>query len=211
MITGGRIPVATGVDLTMMYAAHEAFARDLDRITAAVVAGDAFAGPTRAVWRRFVAQLERHHTAEDTALWPRLRECSLGADALAVLDAMELEHVDIEVQLERVDSAFADCRQDQLALGLRALREALAAHLRHEEEAALPLVVIHLGPHGWDGFIRDVRSRPGGLRSAASYLGWLLDGASDATRARVLAALPLPVRWVYMAKERSQRALTVRR
>jgi hypothetical protein len=211
VITGGRVPVATGVDPAMMYAAHAAFARDLDRIASAAVGSDVFAAPTRATWHRLEQQLHRHHAAEDAALWPALRDCPLDPDEIAVLDAMELEHARIEVALERVDNAFADCRQDQLAAGLRALSEALADHLRHEEEAALPLVVTHLGTGGWDAFVREARSRQRGLRGAASYLDWLLDGAPDATRRRVLSTLPAPVRWVYSAKTRSQRAPTVRR
>jgi hypothetical protein len=211
VITGGRIPVATGIDLTMMYAAHEAFARDLDRIAAATVGSDVFAAPNRAVWNRFEQQLHRHHSAEDSALWPALRGCPLDPDEIAVLDGMELEHARIDVALERVENAFTDCRQEQLAAALRALSEALADHLRHEEEAALPLVVTHLGTDGWDAFVRAARSRQRGLRGASSYLDWLLDGAPDATRRRVLAMLPAPVRWVYRAKTRSQRAPTVRR
>jgi hemerythrin-like domain-containing protein len=197
VITGGRIPVATNVDLTMMYVAHNALTRDLHRLAEACVDNRAFTPATVTGWRGFVAQLHRHHAAEDASLWPRLRAQPLGLHEEAVLDAMELEHARLDLLLERAESAFADCRAAALDTALRALTEALTAHLRHEEDEALPLVAAHLGARGWDDFVDDVRRRQGGLRGAARYLPWLLDGVSDDTRARVLHLLPPPARVLY--------------
>ncbi|HEU5266482.1 MAG TPA: hemerythrin domain-containing protein, partial [Jatrophihabitans sp.] len=194
---GGRIPVATNVDLTMMYVAHNAFIRDLHRLTEACVDNRAFTPATVAGWRGFVEQLHLHHRAEDASLWPRLRAQPLRWDEVAVLDAMELEHAGLEVLLERAENAFADCRADALDTALRALTEALTGHLRHEEDEALPLVAAHLDARDWDDFVDEARRLQGGVGGAAKYLPWLLDGATDDTRARVLRLLPPPVRMLY--------------
>ena len=194
MITGARVPMVRGVDFTMMYAAHDAFARDLQRISEACVRGKAFTPSTYAGWQLFVRQLTTHHTAEDASLWPGLRTRSLRDEQVQVLDAMEREHARVDVHLEHIESAFADCNGDALATSLRALTEGLTAHLRHEEEDALPLVAGYLGSDGWDAFVHEIRTLQGGLRAGAQYLPWVLDGASDDMRAGVLRLLPLPAR-----------------
>lgn len=60
------------VDLTVMYAAHDAFRRDLERLGDAAADGTAFTPQVRAGWDNFRHQLHIHHTAEDSDLWPRV-------------------------------------------------------------------------------------------------------------------------------------------
>src|SRR5258708_18635900 len=76
------------VDFTLMYAAHDAFRRDLQCLTAAVGAGQTPAPALRTSWATFKNQLRVHHTAEDTWLWPPLRQPVTRPDEAALLGAM---------------------------------------------------------------------------------------------------------------------------
>lgn len=192
-----RVPFIGEVDFTMMHVAHDAFARDLRRLVTASEGGSALTPEALAVWQMFKKQLHIHHTAEDTSLWPRLRSVVFADEDVAVLDAMDAEHAQIDPQLERVDAAIADSDAAGLAEALGALADGLTAHMRHEESAALPMVETHLGQGGWAAFGRDIRRSQGGIRGGAEYLPWVLDGASDATTAQVLQLLPAPARVLY--------------
>jgi iron-sulfur cluster repair protein YtfE (RIC family) len=192
-----RTPLTGEVDFTMMYVAHDAFARDLRRLAAANERGEAQTPQAVAVWEMFKKQLHVHHTAEDTSLWPRLRAAVYAPEDLAVLDAMDAEHAEIEPRLERVDAAMADYDADRLTDSLAGLAAGLAGHMRHEEQAALPLVETYLGASGWAAFGRDVRKAAGGIRGGAEYLPWVLDDASAEMTAKVLGLLPPPARLLY--------------
>jgi iron-sulfur cluster repair protein YtfE (RIC family) len=141
-----RRPLQGKVDFTLMYAVHDAFHRDLRCLTAAVEAARTADPAVRAGWATFKNQLHVHHTAEDTSLWPPLRQKVTRPDETAVLDAMEAEHARIDPLLSQVDASLA-------ASGpVGALAQTLAAHMKHEEDQALPLVEAHLGPDGWAAF-----------------------------------------------------------
>jgi hypothetical protein len=197
-VRAGRTPQAGGtVDFTFMYAAHDAFGRDLARLAAAVAAGHAGEPAVRAGWATFARQLAVHHTAEDTALWPVLRAKVTRAGEVAVLDAMEAEHAQIDPLLAQVGRSLADGGQD-LAGNLGELGSLLAGHLRHEEDQALPLVESYLGAKGWAAFGRAV-AKIQGLRGVAEFFPWMLDGADRATRDRVLGLLPPPARLIHRA------------
>jgi hemerythrin-like domain-containing protein len=190
-----RIRLTEPVDFSMMYFAHDAFSRDLQLLRAAWERGDAGGAHELARWRMFTKQLEIHHRAEDTTLWPQLRGKALAAPEASVLDAMELEHAQLDLYLEDVEDALTG---DQAALGdaVGALADGLTAHMRHEEQDALPLIAAHLGAKGWDQFGASMRKTQG-LRGAAQYLPWLLDGAPEPTRTAVLRMLPPPLRLLY--------------
>src|SRR6478609_4048667 len=96
-------------------------------------------------------------TTEDTSLWPQLRARPLRPDEVAVLDQMEMEHAQIDPVLERVDRALAEHDAERLVESFRTLAAGLTAHMRHEENEALPLIETHLGPPGWDAFGREIR------------------------------------------------------
>jgi hypothetical protein len=204
-MTGSRTPIIGDVDFTMMYVAHDAFARDLRRMVSAVE-GSAVTPSARAGWAMFAYQLHVHHTAEDEALWPPLRAKVATADELAVLEEMEIEHAQLEPLLERIDIALADHDGPSLLEPVQALSAGLAAHMEHEETAALPLVAERLGVSGWREFGAHFRKTQG-LRAAADFFPWLLDEAPAASRARVLRILPPPARLLYRAvwKPRYQR------
>lgn len=174
------------VDFSMMYAAHDAFSRHLERLAAGLDQDGAAAAGVSTRWALFAKQLHIHHTTEDRSLWPRLRAAVSAPDEVAVLAAMEHEHAALDPLLARRGAAA----------GVRELTAGLAAHMRHEENEALPLVETHLGPAGWAAFGRDIRKTQG-FRGAAVYFPWLLDGAPDATATRVLGSVPPPIRFLY--------------
>lgn len=68
----------------------------------------------------------------------------------------------------------------------------LAAHMRHEEEAALPLVEPRIGAAGWNAFGKQVRRAQRGIRAGAQYLSWVLDGVPEQARTAVLSILLPP-------------------
>jgi hemerythrin-like domain-containing protein len=188
-----RVVLAGKVNFTIMYAAHDAFTRDLRRLTNACTTGRAFTPDTAATWARFKTQLQIHHRAEDVALWPQLRDAVSAPEALMVLEAMQAEHARLDPVLDAVDAAFAADHQAGLAESIEQLSAGLATHMRHEENAALPLVEAHIGTTGWAAFTRHIR-RTQGLRGGAVFFPWLLDDAPTTTRDRVLNLLPPPVR-----------------
>ncbi|MDT4891509.1 MAG: hypothetical protein QOE97_544 [Pseudonocardiales bacterium] len=194
---GGAGPaVIEGVDFSMMYAAHGAFERHLDRMLVALERDRIVTPAVLAQWELFDRQLHLHHTAEDTALWPPLQAAVHAADELAVLDAMAAEHAAIDPALEAIGDRLEIGDASATAIAIAALRSGLVAHMRHEEGAALPLVARRLGPSGWAAFGRHMRETQG-MRGASTYLPWLLDGAPASTVAAVLGGLPRPVRLLY--------------
>jgi hemerythrin-like domain-containing protein len=184
------------VDFTMMYLAHDAFTRHLERLIAALEQDSAPKTRVSARWGLFARQLHIHHTAEDVSLWPRLRAAVSEPAEVAVLTAMEREHAALDPLVTRVEAALAAPAPAQALLPLRELAAGLGAHMRHEENEALPLVAARLGRAGWAAFGRDIRKTQG-LRGAAVYFPWLLDGAPSSAVAKVLGSVPPPLRLLY--------------
>jgi iron-sulfur cluster repair protein YtfE (RIC family) len=193
------------VDFTMMYVAHDAFSRDLARLLAAAREGHGFSPAALATWQLFSRQLHTHHTAEDTALWPRLRAAIEAEEERSLLEEMEAEHAEIDPRLERIEAALADRLAEELVTELEGLTAGLAAHMRHEEDAALPLVERRLGAAGWKAFGDEIRDQNGGIKGGALYLPWVLDGATGDVTGRVLKVLPPPARLLYKGWERKYR------
>ena len=189
-----RIAIPGDVDFTMMYAAHDAFARHLQLVIDGVQSGRRPAAKSR--WELFAHQLHVHHTAEDELLWPSLDAAVQQADEVAVLEDMEREHAVIDPLSERIGAGFVSGTETELLDALGELHAGLTAHMRHEENAALPLVATYLGRAGWGTFAAGIR-RMQGVSGAATYLPWLLDSAEPATTAAVLKVLPAPARRVY--------------
>lgn len=200
-----RVAHAGEVDFTMMYVAHDAFNRDLARLLTAARAGQGFSPAALATWELFSRQLHTHHTAEDTALWPRLRAAAVADEERALLDEMEAEHAELDPRLERVERAVADRLADVLVTEIEELAAGLAAHMRHEEDGALPLVERRIGAAGWKAFGDEVRDQNGGIKGGAVYLPWVLDGATDQVKSRVLKLLPPPARLLYRGWDRKYR------
>jgi hypothetical protein len=102
-----RRPLQGKVNLTLMYAAHDAFHRDLRCLIAAAEAGRSADPAVHTSWATFKNQLHVHHTAEDTSFWPPLRQKVTRPGDAAVLDAMEAEHARIDPLLSQVDASLA--------------------------------------------------------------------------------------------------------
>ncbi|MEU6209595.1 hemerythrin domain-containing protein [Streptomyces sp. NPDC089922] len=180
------------IDFSLMYFAHDAFARDLRRMAAAAKAGRAQEPAVRAGWETFKKQLHVHHVAEDEAIWPQLREKATAPDEAAVLDMMEAEHGRIDPLLERID-ALLDSGSPELTAAVEEAARALIGHMHHEEDLALPLAQTHLGAAGWSTYVKYLQKTQG-LGGAAEFLPWALDGVPPATRKAVLGKLPAPAR-----------------
>jgi Hemerythrin HHE cation binding domain len=182
------------IDFTMMYVTHDALRRDLGRLTSAAAAGTARSPAVRAGWENFKAQLHLHHTVEDDDLWPRLYTAVADRpDAVALLQEMEAEHAVLDPLLAAVDDALTGRLNQPLDPRLQELAGALDAHLTHEEDRALPLIQSVLTLEDWRGFAKAM-ARAQGVKGAAVYVPWIVDGASAAERKRFFAALPGPVR-----------------
>ncbi|MEV7791180.1 hemerythrin domain-containing protein [Streptomyces sp. NPDC087512] len=181
------------IDFSLMYFAHDAFARDLRRMAAAAAAGRGTDPTVRNGWETFKRQLHIHHVAEDESIWPQLREKVTDPQDVAVLDMMEAEHGRIDPLLAQVDACLTAGSADGLAAAAQEAADALIAHMEHEEDLALPLAQTHLGSAGWNKYVKYLQKTQG-LSGAAEFLPWALDGASPATRAEVLGKLPAPVR-----------------
>jgi iron-sulfur cluster repair protein YtfE (RIC family) len=183
------------IDFTMMYATHHAFRRDLDRLMSAAANGAGGTASVREGWENFKIQLLLHHSVEDTHLWPQLRLVLEGRPGdLALIDEMEAEHAQLDPLLAAVDAALDD-RLNTLADVAQKVAVTLRDHLTHEEDDALPLMQSVLTQADWHRFTAQMRRRQG-IRGAAVYVPWVLDGAPMAERKQFLGALPAPVRLI---------------
>jgi iron-sulfur cluster repair protein YtfE (RIC family) len=192
-----RAALSGSVDFTMMYVAHDAFNRDLERLILATEASRGLTPAALATWRAFSKQLHTHHNAEDSALWPRLYSAVSDNAERKVLEEMEAEHASLDPRLARVDAALAMRDGVALEFELEALAAGLSEHMVHEEQAALPLLERRTGTAGWDAFGKEIRARQGGVKGASEYLPWVLDGAAAETTTGVLRILPPPARLLY--------------
>jgi hemerythrin-like domain-containing protein len=174
------------LDMTAMIAIHDALRRDLGRVVQMEAPSEG--------WDFFERMLHVHHMAEDDLLWPVVRGVASGSpDDVALLDEMASEHAAITSLLEAVHRSLAG---RELAPQARADLDArLREHLTHEEEAALPLVDRVLTEEQWMTFGQGSAERVG--PDMPRYLPWVLDGADEATTARILGRLPEPVQQVY--------------
>src|SRR5262249_57117898 len=181
------------IDFPVMYATHDAFRRDLDRLVAAADAGSAGSPQVRAGWETFTKQLHIHHTVEDTDLWPRVRRAVAGREEdLTLLAEMEAEHALLDPLLQDVDRAMTGDRTGLPRL-VRHLSAALGGHLQHEEENALPLIRSVLTSADWRGF-HGAMARAQGIRGVAVYIPWIVDARPLADRQKVLNMMPAPAR-----------------
>jgi hypothetical protein len=135
-----------------------------------------------------------HHAAEDDDLWPVLRGHLTDDEDLHQLDLMVAEHRDLTAAIEAVDAALAS--GVGVTTAARELGETLGGHLDHEEQRVFPLLERHLSQREWRGFLLTERRRRS-PRERPEFLTWVLDDASDADAAAVMAELPRPAHLVY--------------
>jgi hypothetical protein len=184
------------VDFILMYAFHDAFRRDLQRLGDAAASGRSAAPEVRAGWVTLKKQLHLHHSAEDTSIWPVLRAKINAPNDMVVIDQMEAEHAGLDGLVAAVDGSLDGHDSDLVVAPVRSLAAALVGHMDHEERDALPLIETFLGVQGWDAFRQEMR-RTYGIRGGAELFPWMLDGASATTTGKVLRSLPPPARVLY--------------
>lgn len=189
------------IDMSVMYAMHNALRRELEliaKVTARIDDSPRRILATAAGWEIFKKALNVHHGAEDEALWPPMRVVLASKpDDLALLEVMETDHLAIDQIIAAVDAALADRDSGADDIGDRtdALATLLGRHLREEEDAAMPLIGATVTPEQWQHFGDVHRSRMG--TDGPTIIPWLLDGADEHTTATMLGLLPEPVRAAY--------------
>jgi hypothetical protein len=174
------------LDMTMMYAFHDALRRDLESVARMTARSEG--------WNLFERFLRAHHDAEDDALWPVLREALIGqTEDLSLLDEMEAEHAALGPLLEAIDDALDGGTSAPEARTDLAAR--LQEHLTHEEEEALPVIDRTLNDEQWMQFgeASVVRIGP----DMPILLPWVLDGADAERTKAALGSLPEPVQQEY--------------
>jgi hypothetical protein len=196
--------VARRFDLTMLYAAYDAFRRDAAGLEEAGRAGTPLAGTGVADgWSLFTGHWRLQDRAEKAALWTVMyaKDADAPGRVGAVLDAMALQAVKIVPLMDGVDAALEHRDRRAFAQYTRNLRASVDALLDFKESNVLPLIQETLTPFEWGTFDVEFR-RELGLRGLGVFLPWLLDGAPDGTRRAVLRLLPPPIRLYYRARWR---------
>jgi hypothetical protein len=196
------------VDVAAMYVMHHAFRRDPVDFAAAVSGTSQTRWGTwvalRDRWDRFAEVLHKHHTGEDTGLWPLLRSRAADAgddDAVAILDAMEAEHAGIDPLLDAIRAGFAAMVDDPSPAGraglgyrLSTAGQLLGAHLGHEERDAMALVQRYLSQADWHRVEKDYFQAAYAPKDLPFVLTWSLKGLSPAGRRRAQRLGGLPMR-----------------
>jgi hypothetical protein len=194
--------MAHKLDMSMMFAMHDALRRELMQVTRIATLRDDNPGPMlRAAlgWELFKKFLLVHHQTEDDVLWPELRTRASQdhPDRLALADALEAEHAVIEPLLTAIDAAAADPDYGYQRLGdiTDELAAKLTAHLTHEENDGLALIDATLSPQQWQHFAQVHGQRLTG--DASTYMPWLLNGASPQTQDSIMGKFPPPLLAAY--------------
>jgi iron-sulfur cluster repair protein YtfE (RIC family) len=189
---------------TIVYLIHEAFRRDLARMSAALRSPRIDAPRARQLrehWGIINEQLHHHHQVEDKSLWPLVRPKLSGQEAdLAVLDQMEAQHQTLEPKCEAVERGFASLSAApsttagaELASEIDDLENVLAAHLDDEESKCFPVIDKALSPEEFESFGKAT-AKAVGMRGSAKFFPWIFDGADPVERTAVLSMPPPPVR-----------------
>jgi hypothetical protein len=185
------------LDMTMMFAMHDALRRELVQVGR--IADRRDDNPAKLLqaalgWELFKKFLLVHHQSEDDALWPVLRaHVAEQPDRVALVDALEAEHAAIDPLLIAIDAAAADPAYGYQRFGdiVDELVTQLTAHLAHEESDGLALIDASLTPQEWQHFSQVHTERVRG--DASMYMPWLLNEASPQTLHAVLSKFPPPL------------------
>ena len=185
------------LDMSMMFAMHDALRRELVQVGRIASRRDGHPGMLlRAAlgWELFKKFLVAHHQSEDDALWPPLHaRVAAQSDRAGLVDALEAEHAVIEPLLTAIDAAAADPDFGYQRFGdiVDELATKLNAHLAHEETDGLALIDVSLTPQEWQHFAQVHAERIAG--DAPTYMPWLLNGASPQMLDAVLGKFPPPL------------------
>ncbi|MGY1739654.1 MULTISPECIES: hemerythrin domain-containing protein [unclassified Blastococcus] len=201
--------VDTRPDLRPSFLEHRAMRTDAERLHALVVSADP-ADADRltglASWyARYEGAIHDHHTAEEAVIYPALVERDpTFADADGELRGEHRVLVDrltsTGQSLQGLPAAAGGGRwerdREEAVRSVGALQDILALHLPHEEAVAFPRYrreftaeeFTALGKAAW---------KVVGARAVVFAGPWVLDHATPAERAEMLAAQPLLLRLLY--------------
>ena len=174
------------LDMTTMFAYHDALRRDVETVARMTARSEG--------WDLFKKFLHAHHVAEDEALWPVARQALIDrTDDVGLLDEMEAEHAGLGPLVEDIDDALD--RGEPAPQATADLSARLREHLKHEEEAALPLIDRTLDEEQWMQFGEASAEKIG--PDMPTFLPWLLDGADGERSTAILGHLPEPAQQDY--------------
>ncbi len=201
-------------DLRMSYLEHRSMRIDASRLSTLVEAAkptDAHRLEALVDWyARYEGAVRDHHTAEDEVLYPALFERD---PTFAEADGeMENEHATLADRLTTVRETLAELpaaagrggwqpAHAEAVEAVTALRSILAVHLPHEEAAAFPRYTKFFTAKEYDS-LNKAAWKAVGQHSVAFGRSWVLDHATPAQRAELLAAEPLLARLVYTLVQR---------
>ena len=189
---------------TIVYLIHEAFRRDLARLSSALRATGVDqhrARQLRSHWAFVEDQLHHHHEVEDASLWPLARPKLSGRDEdLNVLAEMEAQHVVLLPHCEAIGQGFAAMAQQpseqagsELAGAVDELGTELASHVADEEQRCFPVIDQALSAEEFESFGKAT-AKAIGMRGSARFFPWIFDGADPVERTAVLNMPPPPAR-----------------
>ncbi len=199
--TEGRPPRGR---FTIVYLIHEAFRRDLERLSSALRApgvDQARARQLSAHWAFVEEQLHHHHEVEDASLWPLVRPKLAGhEEQLGVLAQMEAQHNELLPRCEAIGRGFASLVQqptpeasNELAGSIDELATKLGSHLDDEEQRCFPVIDQALSAEEFESFGKAT-AKAIGMRGSAKFFPWIFDTADPVERKAVLSMPPPPVR-----------------
>jgi iron-sulfur cluster repair protein YtfE (RIC family) len=199
-------------DMALIHRIFRSSFDELVRLVQAVPSTDATRVDAIATHLSFMIDgLTAHHTTEDELVWPVLHERA--RTSAAFIERMEAQHHAMHKGLEEVQR-FADVWSASpspgsaaaLAASTTSLLEVLTEHLDEEERDVVPLIAQHLSEDEWATVGRTAFDK---FTPAQRFvaLGQMLEVATPAEAAAMLATLPPPVRilWALIGKRRYRR------
>ncbi len=190
------------IDVSEMAIVHKTFRRAYDESAQLVRAAPAPSSERVAFLAEHIdfglKLLHIHHEGEDELLYPKLIERV--PDQALMTEEVEREHLIIQTALDTASAACAAWRKqpsaetaEALAASLDDLNMVAQHHLDDEEQKVVPLAAVTVTQEEWDALGKHaVAHMPRNKRPIA--FGMLLEPLSEADRARMMRALPAPLR-----------------
>ena len=184
---------------------HTALRRDLERAIGSLAPA---ARPTQAQ-RAALAEhvnlvldlLHRHHTGEDTGLWPLVRRRA--PDLGSQLDMMEAEHASVAGAIVSTRAAARHYAATSDPSAGSRLREALVElsgvllpHLDHEETEVMPRVRRALTDKDWSTLSRGEIRNWGSFALMGTGLVWMADGMAQTDHEIFARQVSVVFRWL---------------
>ena len=131
----------------MMYIAHDAFNRDLDRLIHAVDSGEGFSLAAAATWKRSARTAHPPHCRGHGAV-AALYAAVTDPYEIRILTEMEAEHATLDPKLQQIDAMMRGHNAALPRIRAEDIRREPVRHMIHEETDALPLLERRTGPQG---------------------------------------------------------------